>query len=119
MKTIFKPINLVLALMAVGILASSSRSQSSRIGDNLPWGRQTDGIQMSLSSSDAKGSELQVALRNVGRQDVTLNLGDMLANGRVDISAYYTICAYAYAFIAVFFLDSNDIRGTVAVDVTK
>jgi len=36
-------------------------------------------------STDPAGSELQVAFRNVGRKDVVLNLGSMLANGQVQL----------------------------------
>jgi len=49
------------------------------------WGQPTDGVQMSLSANDPIGSDLMVALRNVGDHDVTLNLGYMLANGKVQL----------------------------------
>lgn len=50
-----------------------------------PWGPTTQGLQMSISASgkDKDGSpEFQVMIRNVGEQDVSLNLGIMLANGK-------------------------------------
>ncbi len=49
------------------------------------WGLTTQGLQMSISATgkDKVGNpEFQVAFRNVGEQDVTLNLGMMLANGK-------------------------------------
>jgi hypothetical protein len=50
------------------------------------WGVTTQGLQMSLSDT-GQGKpgepEFQVAFRNVGQQDVVLNLGMMLANGKV------------------------------------
>jgi len=45
-------------------------------------GRAVDGVQMCLVSS---ASNLQLALRNVGDHDVTLNLGVMLGNGKVQL----------------------------------
>jgi hypothetical protein len=46
------------------------------------WGQAVDGLQMSLSST---GSTLEVDLRNTGDRDVTLNLGAMMANGKVQL----------------------------------
>jgi hypothetical protein len=66
-------------------LAASSAGSSSRTVDDLQWGQPSDGVQMSLSSTDVNGSNLQVAFRNVGDHDVTLNLGSMMANGKVQI----------------------------------
>ena len=66
-------------------LTASSADPSRRTVDNLQWGQPSDGVQISLSSTDANGSNLQVAFRNVGDHDVTLNLGSMLANGRVQL----------------------------------
>ena len=45
-------------------------------------GRPVDGLQMCLAST---GTDLQLALRNVGDDDITLNLGSMLANGKVQL----------------------------------
>ncbi len=56
-----------------------------RTVDDLQWGQPIDGVQMSLSSTGSNGSNLQVALRNVGDHDVTLNLGSMMANGKVQL----------------------------------
>jgi RNA polymerase sigma factor (sigma-70 family) len=52
------------------------------------WGLTTQGLQMSVSvtGKDKGGNpEFQVAIRNVGEQDVTVNLGMMLANGKVQL----------------------------------
>jgi hypothetical protein len=46
------------------------------------WGQAVDGLQMSLSST---GSTLEIALRNTGDRDVTLNLGAMMAIGKVQL----------------------------------
>jgi hypothetical protein len=54
--------------------------------DNLQWGTPVDGLQMSISAindTDPKVPAFQVALRNVGDKDTTLNLGFMLGNGKV------------------------------------
>ena len=45
-------------------------------------GTAVDGLQMCLAPS---GPNLQLALRNVGDHDLTLNLGMMLANGKVQL----------------------------------
>jgi hypothetical protein len=66
-------------------LTASSADPSSRTVDNLQWGHPSEGVQISLSSTDANGSNLQVAFRNVGDHDVTLNLGSMIANGKVQL----------------------------------
>ena len=50
--------------------------------DNNDCGASVDGLQMCLSAS---GSNLQLTLRNVGDHDLTLNLGIMLANGKVQL----------------------------------
>jgi len=45
-------------------------------------GNPTDGLQMCLTSS---GSNLELAFRNVGDRDAMLNLGVMIANGKVQL----------------------------------
>jgi hypothetical protein len=45
-------------------------------------GNPGNGVQMCLTSS---GSNLELAFRNVGDRDVTLNLGVMMANGKVQL----------------------------------
>ena len=59
--------------------------------DAFRWGQPTEGVQMSLSSNDSNGSDLIVALRNVGDHDVTLDLGYMMANGKVQLPAYISL----------------------------
>src|SRR5688500_12330038 len=49
------------------------------------WGLPTQGMQMSITESgkDKNGRpEFEVAIRNVGEQDLSLNLGMMLGNGK-------------------------------------
>lgn len=65
--------------------SASSRVQSI---DSLQWGAPVDGLQMSLSTANSRKMdipEFQVVVRNAGEQDVTLNLGFMLANGKVQL----------------------------------
>src|SRR5260370_12751775 len=59
--------------------------------DEIHGGQPTQGVQMSLSSNDSSGSDLIVALRNVGDHDVTLNLGYTMANGKVQLPAYISL----------------------------
>jgi hypothetical protein len=68
-----------------------SAGTSLRPGDDLQWGQPSDGVQMSLSSADSHGSDFQVAFRNVGDHDTTLNLGSMMANGRVQLPNYISL----------------------------
>lgn len=68
-------------------LMSSASSRSQSIG-SVQWGVPVDGLQISISVADSQNldvPEFQVALRNAGKQDVTLNLGFMLANGKVQL----------------------------------
>ena len=60
-------------------------------GENLRWGQANDGVQMSLSLENVNGSELQVAFQNVADHDVTLNLGVMMANGKVQLPNYVSL----------------------------
>lgn len=72
-------------------LADSSPVTSSQTGESLPWGQPNDGIQMSLSAPGLDRSELQIALRNAGDHEVSLNLGVMLANGKVRLPNYISL----------------------------
>jgi hypothetical protein len=66
----------------------SPDSLGGRAAENSQWGAPTDGLQMSitaLNSSDVSVPAFQVALRNIGERDVTLNLGIMLANGKAQL----------------------------------
>ena len=77
---------------AICLLASFTASRPgysvATTTDSLQWGSPSDGVQMSLSSPEPSDSELQLALRNVGDHDVTLNLGWMLANGKFQLPIY-------------------------------
>lgn len=69
-------------------LFSSPVSSRGRSLDGLQWGATIDGLQMSVSLAESRKTdvpEFQVALRNAGEKDVTLNLGIMLANGKVQL----------------------------------
>ena len=77
---------------AICLLASSAASRAgypvATASDGLQWGSPSDGVQMSLSSLEPNDSTFQLALRNVGDHDVTLNLGWMLANGKFQLPNY-------------------------------
>lgn len=56
-------------------------------GENEKWGAPVKGLQLSISKREAMSPSANdivvgVALRNVGEQDLVLNLGYMLNNGR-------------------------------------
>jgi hypothetical protein len=59
--------------------------------EDLPWGPSSNGIQVSLTLIDSKNNDLQVAFRNIGNQDVILNIGFMLANGKVQLPNYIVL----------------------------
>jgi hypothetical protein len=64
------------------------RSTASHSLENRQWGPATNGLRMSLSVSTAgqRGNpEFEIAFWNVGEQDFSLNVGKMLANGRVQL----------------------------------
>ncbi len=85
------------ALVLIAAICFWSGSTTSAAGgsnattDTLLWGQPNDGVQMSLSSTEPNSAELQVALRNVGNHDVTLNLGSMMANGKVQLPNYISL----------------------------
>lgn len=85
---------LIAAICTSISLIASAAGPSPRTVDNLQWGQPSEGVQISLSSTDAHSSSLQVAFRNIGDHDVTLNLGSMMANGKVqlpnDVSINFT-----------------------------
>ena len=76
---------LVAAICAYISLGTSSAAPSRQTVDNLQWGQPNDGVQISLSATDASSSNLQVAFRNVDVHDVILNLGSMISNGKVQL----------------------------------
>lgn len=80
------------ALSAIGICTLlsllSPASSKGRTAENLQWGAPVDGLQMSIlaaGSGNVDVPQFQVALRNTGERDVVLNLGIMLANGKVQL----------------------------------
>jgi hypothetical protein len=72
-------LTLTQAICFLILLSSASASRRTEI---VQWGQPVGGLQMSLTSTD---SNLQVALRNIGDRDVTLNLGATIANGKVQL----------------------------------
>ena len=80
-------VSVICIWLMLSLFPSSALSRAQAI-DSLQWGAATEGLQMSIStagSNKADVPEFQVAFRNVGEQDVTLNLGIMLANGKVQL----------------------------------
>jgi hypothetical protein len=78
----------VMALTLIAVISCAvipDLSLASAPADQLPGGKSSDGIQLSLTSTDPDGRTLLLAFQNVGDRDVTLNLGFMLANGRVQL----------------------------------
>ncbi len=81
----------VRAVMCICLLASLPLFSPASSGESIQgwqWGSSVDGLQLSLTTADSgnrDAPELQVAFRNVGDHDVTLNLGSMLANGKVQL----------------------------------
>jgi hypothetical protein len=78
----------LLFTIAVIVAITSHVSSQSIIGDSQDWGPVSGGLRMSISpvtsgNMPRKGAEFYVAIQNVGAKDVVLNLGTMLANGRV------------------------------------
>jgi hypothetical protein len=89
-----KAIAALILLASICSLTSSrhcSAAASGQTTDQLPWGQTNDGLQLSLSSTHSNSSELHVALRNVGDRDETVNLGYMLANGKVQLPSYLSL----------------------------
>ena len=80
-----KILNTIVICGLFGILLPPLSSNAQSI-DNLQWGTAVDGLQMSISiitDADPKVPSFQVGLRNVGDKDIILNLGAMLANGKI------------------------------------
>ena len=76
------------SICALLTLSLSPASSGGRPAESGQWGAPVGGLQMSVSAVDSINAGVpafQVALRNVGEQDVTLNLGVMLANGKVQL----------------------------------
>jgi hypothetical protein len=85
----------LILIAAICLLGSSTASFSGNsaatTSERLMWGSPNDGLQMSLSALEPDDSSLQLAFRNVGDHDVTLNLGSMLANGKVQLPNYISL----------------------------
>jgi len=78
---------LCLALVLSGTLLGCSTTPRHSV-ESRQWGLTTNGLQMSLSvlaDGNREDPEFEVAFRNMGEQDVSLNLGIMLANGKVQL----------------------------------
>ena len=78
---------LCLALVLSSGLVSCSTTTRHSV-ESQQWGSVTNGLQLSLSvlvAGDRNDPEFEVAFRNMGAQDVSLNLGIMLANGTVQL----------------------------------
>src|SRR3954465_5116567 len=72
------------ALLAIVVLITAAAAEA----QTSDCGRAVDGVQMCLQTS---GSNLRLAFANVGKQDVTLNLGIMLANGRIQFPTHVAL----------------------------
>ena len=79
---------MALVLFAVCAQVIPNLSFATAPADQVPWGGASDGIEMSLVSTDPSGHGLQVSFQNVGDRDVTLNLGYMMANAKVQLPSY-------------------------------
>ena len=87
MKLLKSAILIAIIICSPLTLLSPAASRGQSVA-NQQCGAPVGGLQMCIStrhSSSAEAPELQVALHNVGQQDITLNLGIMLANGRVQL----------------------------------
>ena len=73
---------LIVAVLISVAFAVSTNDASRTSQETADCGRVVDGVQMCLASA---GSSLRLAFANVGDRDVTLNLGMMLANGKVQL----------------------------------
>jgi hypothetical protein len=79
--------------MSACVLAFLGASNSIAQSQGVPavaarWGTVTDGLRMAISSLSSENTppeerRFSVAIENVGDRDVVLNLGYMLANGKV------------------------------------
>jgi len=66
--------------VVISAIVAVSAINSPRLQDTC--GRAINGVQMCLASS---GSNLRLAFVNVGDRDVSLNLGVMMANGKIQL----------------------------------
>jgi hypothetical protein len=75
------------AFLLIGFFLSPALSQST---PKRQWGAPVEGLQLSIYPGESFG-EFRVAFRNVGEKDSVLNLGIMLANGRVQLPDRVTL----------------------------
>jgi hypothetical protein len=69
------------AFLTVGLILPTANA--SRGSEDTPGcGPPVDGVQLCLASA---GSNLRLVFQNIGNRDVTLNLGIMMANGKVQL----------------------------------
>jgi hypothetical protein len=80
-----KLVGLVAAITAIGLLSPSSREAPLMAGQ--AWGEPNGGLRIGIAAvnRDSASADVQfeVALENTGTADFVLNLGYMLANGKV------------------------------------
>jgi hypothetical protein len=79
---------LAIALSFVFAIPSSHSSAQSIINTAQAWGATSNGLRMAISpvtpgAVPPQRAEFYVAFQNVGDKDIILNLGSMLANGKV------------------------------------
>src|SRR6185436_3196234 len=72
----------IVALLISVALAVATAEGSRSSQETADCGRAVEGIRTCLASSD---SGLRLSFANVGERDVTLNLGIMMANGKVQL----------------------------------
>src|SRR5262245_41251064 len=73
----------IVPVLAVSAVCASVLSEQPRT--ETSWGRATGGLKLGIAASaDDKttGSSLDISFKNVGPNDLVLNLGHMLANGK-------------------------------------
>ena len=78
----------LLALLLVVLGVRGTSSQSPLETPPLAWGQSIDGLRMGIAggkSVPSPGGEFTLALQNTGSRDFVVNLGLMLANGKVMI----------------------------------
>lgn len=81
-----KLVGFVAAITAVGLLTPSSRQAPLMAGQ--AWGERNGGLRIGIvavnrDSASSADMQFEVALENIGASDFVVNLGHMLANGKV------------------------------------
>jgi hypothetical protein len=86
-----KVMKAIIALTLIAVIGHSlipTLSRASASADQPSSAKYNDGIQMSLTSTDGDGRNLLLTFQNVSDRDATLNLGIMLANGKLQSPSY-------------------------------